>query len=154
MHYQSFHAAQQALDQMHLTPYQRRQAQQLLDERREAMKEQGTELLKRRKQEMTETTSRQVERYESVSEVLDLAADAIDAGEASTRDANLTLANAVKERTQLGAVANAHLERISSFEEPEDPTDYAVREAVNLVSRFPALTRDSRHQSDPLFFPW
>jgi len=152
--YQTFEQAQLALDQKLLSPFNRAQGQQLINERRQQLKESGKEELAARRRSMKETSAKHISRYEGAASAYEMAAEAIEDGDLSLEEAQKVLADAKKRQHELAAGAAAHLDTLERWEEPENPEAYGVARHNALVQQMPALRIAGRHAHDPLEFPW
>jgi hypothetical protein len=154
MRYQTFEQAQTALDQQLLTPFQRGHAQQLINERRAAMKEAGAEEIKARRQKMKETSAKHTSRYEGATTNLEFITEAIEDGDVPTDQAQRLLADAKRTQAKLSAGSEPHLGTLGEWSEPESPEAFGIAEWNRLVAMNPALRSEGRAVNDPLEFDW
>jgi hypothetical protein len=155
--YESFAAAEKALDEFPgwetangfrpMTQKERRDAQQLLKDRRADVTQRGKEGVEVMRKGIRERGAALVTRYEAAEQLFDGLDEDIEDG-MSVQELESALSDAAMLQRELGKQADAHLSSVATVEKDVDPEQFMR----DLYQRFPELRRNGR--VSPWNFGW
>jgi hypothetical protein len=155
--YESFAAAETALDNFHgwdtpngirpMTPKERRDAQQLLKDRRADITERGKQGIEVMRRGVRERGAVLVTRYQAAESLFDNLDEDIEDG-MSVQELESALSDAAMLQRELGKQADAHLSTLADVDREIDPENFMR----DLYQRYPELRRNGR--VSPWNFGW